>query len=279
MKLLKKSMIKFLKSRARWNTKIQANAMTDQDVELIVNTSILGELCYVFLDWKKPLHFQFLDTGNLIETAPTIFFEYVCLIRKYEPTIYQELYEDVVEKYEPVLKDMYKENSTLTTFSLLSLLSVLKNRKRRMTKKKIIHFTEDLIKEQPKEAVEAIIDLLFVQTLFGLYHTTKLANECIEALEVILLKAIKDFDFLYVSKLVRALAYIQAPQSKIIKKAITFLLEYTPRRMNLVLEVITENGRQKLDEDSEMVKLNKEIMIAVLEWKTDFRLYRDLGNI
>ena len=90
---------------------------------------------------------------------------------------------------------------------------------------------------------------------------------------------LQNFDFLFVSRLLRMFAYVGAPTSEATKKAVRFLRKFTPKRRNLILEEVTEKGRQKLDEDTEMVKLNKEIVIAVLEWKTDFRFYRDFGKM
>ncbi|AXG71663.1 hypothetical protein KORDIASMS9_03920 [Kordia sp. SMS9] len=277
MKPLKKSIQKFLKSRARWNQKIQSNAINDEDVALIVNTSILGELCYVFLEFDKPLHFQLLDVENLLETASNLFFEYLCLERKYQPELYAEAHADLVEKYQVVLRDMYKGNPTLATFSLISIVSLLQKRDAIIKAKSIVSFVPELFTEQPREAIEASMDLIFFQTNFGLRTTTKLDEKCIKLLEKYLLEAIKEFDFLFVSRILRTLAYVNAPESTATKKAIAFLLNYRPRRINLILEIVTEKGRQRLDEDTEMVKLNKEIMIAVLEWETDFRFYRDLG--
>lgn len=279
MKTLKKSVVKFLKSRARWNSKIQSNAINDEDVSLIVNTSILGELCYIFLDFEKPLHFQLLDIDNLLESEPNLFFEYVCLERKYQPELYAVAHVDLIENYQQVLKDMYKGNPTLETFSLISLVSLLQKKDAIIKAKSIVSLSSELFQEQPKEAIEAIVDLIFFQTNFGLRTTTKLDKKCIKLLEKIMLEATKEYDFLFVSRILRTLAYVDAPKSTSTKKAVNFLLNYIPRRINLTLEIITEKGRERLDEDTEMVKMNKEIMIAILEWKTDFRFYRDWGKM
>jgi len=278
MKPLKKSIQKFLKSRARWNQKIQSNAINDEDVALIVNTSILGELCAVFLKFDKPLHFQFLDVADLLETESNLFFEYVCLERKYQSDFYQEVHADLVEKYQHVLRDMYKGNPSLETFSLISLVSLLQKKDTMIKAKSIVSFVPELFADQPKEAIEAIVDLIFFQTNFGQRTTTQLNKKCIQLLEKHMLEAMKEYDFLFVSRILRMLAYVNAPKSAASKKAINFLLAYIPRRINLVLEVVTEKGRERLDEDTEMVKLNKEITIAILESTTDFRFYRDLGT-
>lgn len=279
MKTSKKSVIKFLKSRARWNSKIQSNAINDEDVSLIVNTSILGELCYIFLDFEKPIHFQLLDIDSLLETEPNLFFEYVCLEKKYQPELYAAAHAALIENYQQVSKDMYKGNPTLETFSLISLVSLLQKKDAIIKARSIVSFSAELFQYQPREAIEAIIDLIFFQTNFGLRETTKLDTECIKLLENIMIEATKEYDFLLVSRILRTLAYVDAPKSTATKKAVKFLFNYIPRRINLTLEIITEKGRERLDEDSEMVKMNKEIIIAILEWKTDFRFYRDLGKI
>ncbi|KAB8151261.1 hypothetical protein EZY14_019415 [Kordia sp. TARA_039_SRF] len=278
MKPLKKSIIKFLKSRARWNQKIQSNAINDEDVDLIVNTSILGELCYEFLHFKKPIHFQFLDIGSLLDSESNLFFEYLCLERKYQSDFYQEAHATIVENYQDISKDLYKSNPTLDTFSLILLVSLLQKKNNFPAPKENIKITAELIEDQPREAIEAIVDFIFFHTQFGLKKNSRLNTKSIEALESILLEAVNDFDFLFVSRLLRMFAYVEAPKSKATKKAVRFLRKFTPKRRNLILEVVTEKGRQKLDEDTEMVKLNKEIIIAVLEWKTDFRFYRDFGS-
>jgi hypothetical protein len=279
MKPLKKSTQKFLKSRARWNQKIQSNAMNDEDVSLIVNTTILGELCATLLHFKKPIHFQLLDVASLLEKQSNLFFEYLCLSKKYAPTLYQEAYVTIVRNYQKVLKDLYKSDPTLDTFSLILLVSLLQEKDIINENKKQVKITPELIEKQPKEAIEAIVDLIFFETHFGLKKHRLLHPKAIEAFENVLATATKNYDFLLVSKLLRMFAYVDAPKSKTTKKAVRLLQKITPRRNNLTLEVVTDKGRQKLDEDTEMVKLNKEIVIAILEWKTDFRFYRDLGKL
>ena len=120
--------------------------------------------------------------------------------------------------------------------------------------------------------------MIFFQTNFGLDTSISFDEKTITALELVMVNATKAYDFLFVSRILRTLAYVNAPKSKQTKTAVRFLRKYTPRKINLTLEVITEKGTEKLDLDTEMVRLNKEIMIAMLEWKTDFRLYRDFGK-
>ena len=279
MKSLKKSTQKFLKSRARWNQKVQSNAINDEDVDLIVNTSILGELCYAFLHFKKPLHFQLLDVASMVEHSSNLFFEYLCLEKKYAPELYEEAHKEIVNNYQKVVNDLYKSDPTLDTFSLILLVSLLRKETKIGQTQKYTQLTSNLIANQPKEAIEAIIDLIFFETQFGLRKYPQLDDNCIKALEHVLVEATKRYDFLFVTKLLRMFSYVNAPKSKVTKKAVKFLQKFKPRKSNLTLEVVTSKGLQKLDEDNEMVKFNKEIVIAILEWTTGFRFYRDLGNM
>lgn len=278
MKPLKKPLLKFFESRARWNSKIQSNAINDEDVSLIVNTSILGELCAVFLNPKKPTHFQSLEVAELLETEPNLFFEYICLEKKYQPNLYKETHADLVTTYQSLLKDMYKGKPTIEMFSLISLISLLHKKQVPITTEDTIIFTSDLIENQPKEAIEAILEIIFFQTNFGLKNTIKLDKKSISALEIIMLEATKEYDFLFVTRILRTLTYVNAKTSDATKKAVRFLRNYKPRKMNVELEVITPRGLEKLDVDAQMIKLNKEIVLAMLEWKTDFRFYRDFGK-
>lgn len=279
MEKLQKSVIKFLKSRARWNSKIQSNAIGDTDENLIVNTSIFGELCAIFLDFKKPLHFKSVEIAGLIETEPILFFEYLCLMKKYATDDYEVAYSDLVETYQALLKDLYKGQPTIRTFSLIVLVSNLSDKKVDDIAKETVHITHDLIENQPKEAIEAVMDMIFFQTNFGTDTSISFDEKTISALETVMVEATKAYDFLFVSRILRTLAYMNAPKSEHAKIAVRFLRKYTPRKINLTLEIFTERGTKKLDLDTEMVQLNKEIMIAMLEWKTDFRMYRDFGKV
>ncbi|QHI34882.1 hypothetical protein IMCC3317_02270 [Kordia antarctica] len=60
------------------------------------------------------------------------------------------------------------------------------------------------------------------------------------------------------------LSSANASTSDALKKTVRFLRKYIPRKMNVELEIITSKGLEKLDVDAQMIKLNKEIVLAML---------------
>lgn len=265
-----------------WNTSVLKEAFRKNDILVQVQSYVVSEICNPHSQ-KGSIPFEEILTQkpleDFIKSSPSLCIEFLILLKKYRLDLYEKEATDLVDIYESLLEDIWKDQPTnIDLFFMLNMMHQLKGTSPEFKNTRDITVSEDSFLLQSKVVIEKHLNELLVVSHYGLHHIT-LPPATVEAIETILIDYATKYDLVLVSKALRVLSYAKITNTYITKLVSDFLLHnqaiegyighYDPEFVKTKTEHLAQSQR---------LQITKEIIISILEYSSDYRYIRDFSR-
>ncbi len=208
-----------------WTTKTFEEA-------IISNDSLLKIQCYVLLEMCKPSSqninsfesvLKEITPEYFLKTAPSLFLDFLLLVKKYQPSSYTKELKEVILLYKSILEEIKEETNNIDILLFLTKINILNDVVLKTTEVDCLNISENDFLLKSKGEIDKSLNVLLKVSKFGLKKPL-LEASTIEAIETIMIDAATNYDLVLVTKALKVLTYAGIKETYVTEYVYNFLL-------------------------------------------------------
>jgi hypothetical protein len=265
-----------------WTSSVLEEALCQKDILLMVQSYVLLELCDSLFQ-KGEIPFEEIlkakTSENFIKSSPSLFIEFLLLMKKYRPDLYTIELVSLVDVYQLILKEIWDDSpNNIDVFLMLNMISRLKSSLPEITEPSDIKISEDSFLLKSKTVIKRNLNYLLIASNYG-QKNIELTAATIEAIETIMLDAAAKYDLILASKAFKILICTRVKNSYNMELVYDFFLKnqsiegYIGHYEGAFSQTNTKDIAK-----SQQVQITKEIILAILEYNSSYRYIRDFSS-